>query len=129
MQAESRGLPPEVTGNRVQLQQVLLNLIMNAVDAMADQADPRILRIKSELQGPDHAVISVADTGAGIRREDVDNIFNPLFTTKAGGMGMGLSICSAIIEAHGGRLWFAPNDARGATFHFTLQINATADAA
>ena len=67
--------------------------------------------------------VSVADTGAGISPQDADRIFSPLFTTKSGGMGMGLAICRAIIEAHEGRLWFAPNSPRGAVFQFTLQAS------
>jgi signal transduction histidine kinase len=129
VQAELGGRLPEARGNRVQLQQVLLNLLMNAIDAMADQREPRILSIRSESYEPGSAVISVADTGAGIRPEDVDDIFNPLFTTKSGGMGMGLSICRGIVEAHEGHLWCAPNSPRGAVFYFTLQTNISAAAA
>jgi signal transduction histidine kinase len=129
VQAEPNGQLPEVRGNRVQLQQVLLNLITNAVDAMAARDEPRILSIKSELYDGNHVVISVADTGTGIGSQDIDQIFNPLFTTKPDGMGMGLSICRAIIEAHEGRLWFAPNTPRGAIFQFTLQSHNPAAAA
>ena len=71
----------------------------------------------------DGVMVSVADTGAGISSQDIDRIFNPLFTTKSDGMGMGLSICRAIIEAHDGRLWFSPNTPRGAVFQFTLHAN------
>jgi signal transduction histidine kinase len=74
-------------------------------------------------------MVSVADTGTGVSAQDVDRIFNPLFTTKADGMGMGLSICRAIIEAHEGRLWFVPNTPRGAVFQFTLYANTSAPAA
>jgi C4-dicarboxylate-specific signal transduction histidine kinase len=112
---------PEVRGNRVQLQQVLINLIANAVDAMAAKNDPRVLRVKSEPYEGDLVMVSVADTGTGINAQNIDRIFNPLFTTKSDGMGMGLAICRAIIEAHEGRLWFAPNTPRGAVFQFTLQ--------
>jgi signal transduction histidine kinase len=129
VQAEPNGQLPEVAGNRVQLQQVLLNLIMNAVDAMATRDEPRILSVKSGLYEGDRVVISVADTGTGIGLHDIDRIFNPLFTTKPDGMGMGLSICRAIIEAHDGRLWFAPNTPRGAVFQFTLQASTSASAA
>jgi signal transduction histidine kinase len=111
---------PEVMGNRVQLQQVLLNLIANAIDAMAAKDEPRILSVRSEPHQGDRIVVSVADTGTGIRSQDAERIFNPLFTTKSDGMGMGLSICRAIIEAHEGKLWFAPNSPRGAVFQFTL---------
>ena len=73
-------------------------------------------------------MVSVADTGAGVSAQDIDRIFNPLFTTKSDGMGMGLSICRAIIEAHDGRLWFSPNTPRGAVFQFTLRVNSPASA-
>jgi signal transduction histidine kinase len=126
VQADPNSQLPEVRGNRVQLQQVLLNLIMNAVDAMAAKDEPRILSLKSDLCEPDRVVISVADTGTGIGSQDIDRIFNPLFTTKPDGMGMGLSICRAIIEAHEGRLWFAPNKPQGAVFQFTLQTSNSA---
>jgi signal transduction histidine kinase len=129
VRAEPNRHLPQVRGNRVQLQQVLLNLIMNAIDAMAAKDEPRILSVKSEVYERDGVIVSVADTGTGIRKQDVDRIFNPLFTTKSEGMGMGLSICRAIIEAHEGRLWFAPNTPRGAVFQFTLQANHPASAA
>jgi signal transduction histidine kinase len=112
---------PEVSGNRVQLQQVLLNLIMNAIDAMATGDEPRILSVRAEIHEGDRVLVSVADTGTGIGSREVGRIFAPLFTTKPDGMGMGLSICRAIVEAHEGRLWFAPNTPRGAVFQFTLQ--------
>jgi signal transduction histidine kinase len=115
---------PDVTGNRIQLQQVLLNLVMNAIDAMAAKDEPRTLRVKSEVDGGVRVTVSVADTGTGISSQDADRMFSPLFTTKSGGMGMGLSICRAIIEAHEGRLWFAPNSPRGAVFQFTLQADS-----
>jgi signal transduction histidine kinase len=114
---------PEVRGNRVQLQQVLLNLVMNAIEAMAAKDEPRILSVKTQAHGPDRVVVSVADTGTGISPQDTDQIFSPLFTTKSGGMGMGLSICRAIIEAHEGRLWHTPNAPRGAVFQFTLHAS------
>ena len=123
VQAESNSQLPEVRGNLVQLQQVLLNLIMNAVDAMAANDEPRMLTVKSEPYEGDRVVISIADTGTGIGSQNIDRIFNPLFTTKPDGMGMGLSICRAIIEAHECRLWFTPNTPRGAVFQFTLQAN------
>jgi len=103
---------------------VLMNLIMNAVDAMAAKDGPRILTVKSEVYEADRVMVSVADTGTGISSLHSDRIFNPRFTTKPDGMGMGLSICRAIIEAHEGRLWFAPNSPRGAVFQFTLQANS-----
>ncbi len=112
-------LPP-ATGDRIQLQQVLLNLITNAIDSMAGVGGSRILSVKSEIHDGGDVSVSVADTGVGIGSQDVDRIFNPLFTTKPNGMGMGLSICRAIIEAHDGRLWVSPNTPRGAVFHASI---------
>jgi signal transduction histidine kinase len=120
VQVEPKEPLPQVRGNRVQLQQVLLNLITNAIDAMAATAEPRVLCVKSEPYEGHGVKVSVVDNGAGINSRDSDRIFNPLFTTKSEGMGMGLPICRAIIEAHDGRLWFAPNTPQGAVFHFTL---------
>lgn len=120
VQAEASVELPQVRGDRIQLQQVLLNLITNAIDAMAVRDEPRVLSVKSEMRGGDGVVVSVADTGTGIDSQDADRLFSPLFTTKSDGMGMGLSICRAIIEAHDGRLWFSPNSPHGAVFHFTL---------
>ena len=128
VQVEPNERLPEVRGNRVQLQQVLLNLITNAIDAMAVKDEPRVLCVKSEAYEGDGVMVSVADTGAGVSSQDIDRIFNPLFTTKSDGMGMGLSICRAIIEAHDGRLWFAPNTPRGAVFQFTLRVNSPVSA-
>jgi signal transduction histidine kinase len=105
---------PQVIGDRIQLQQVPLNLITNAIDSMANEDRPGVLSIKSEVQDGGGVMISVADTGKGIGSQDLDRIFNPLFTTKSGGMGMGLSICRSIIEAHEGRLWVVGNTPRGA---------------
>jgi signal transduction histidine kinase len=123
VQVEPSSDLPEVRGDRVQLQQVLLNLITNAIQAMATDSEQRVLCVKSEAQEGDRVVVTVADTGTGIGAQDIDRIFNPLFTTKADGMGMGLSICRAIIEAHEGRLWVGPNTPRGAVFRFTLQAH------
>ena len=110
---------PQVTGDRIQLQQVLLNLITNAIDSMADKDEPRVLSVKSDIR--DGGVkVSVADTGSGLGSRDIDRIFDPLFTTKSDGMGMGLSICRSIIEAHDGRLWVAPNKPQGSIFEFVL---------
>ena len=123
VQVEPNSQLSMVRGDRVQLQQVLLNLITNAIHAMAGEGEPRILRVKSETQERDTIIVSVADTGTGVMAQDIDRIFNPLFTTKTDGMGLGLSICRAIVEAHDGRLWFAPNAPRGAIFHFSLHAN------
>jgi signal transduction histidine kinase len=128
LRAESDGQLPPVSGNRVQLQQVLVNLVMNAIEAMAAEAEPRILSVKCAAQADNRVTVSVADTGTGIRSADADQIFNPLFTTKSDGMGMGLSICRAIIEAHEGQLWFTPNSPHGAVFQFTLLASPAAPA-
>jgi signal transduction histidine kinase len=117
---------PQVTGDRIQLQQVLLNLITNAIESMAAVDGARVLSVKSEMYDASDVRISVADTGTGIGPQDVDRIFNPLFTTKTEGMGMGLSICRSIIEAHDGRMWFAPNTPRGSIFYFTSIRSASA---
>ena len=111
----------EVRGNRGQLQQVLLNLITNAIESMSTNDAPRILRVKSESDDDHGITVSVADSGTGINCQDVDRVFNPLFTTKPDGMGMGLAICRAIIEAHGGRLSYSPSVPNGAVFRFTLR--------
>jgi signal transduction histidine kinase len=123
VQVEPQGQLPAVRGNRVQLQQVLLNLITNAIEAMAAKDGPRVLSVKSEACEDDRVKVSVVDTGAGISSHATDRIFDPLFTTKSHGMGMGLSICRAIIEAHDGRLWFVPNTPHGAVFQFTLRAS------
>jgi C4-dicarboxylate-specific signal transduction histidine kinase len=128
VQAETAGPLPAVRGNRVQLQQVLINLITNAIHAMAAADDPRVLSVKCEAHQQDGVVVSIADTGAGISSHDLDRIFDPLFTTKSDGMGMGLPICRAIIEAHEGRLSVSPNVPRGTVFQFTLRGNAPASA-
>ena len=128
VQVEPCAQLPEVRGNRVQLQQVLLNLITNAIDAMAMKDEPRVLSVKSKAYEGGSVIVSIEDTGTGISSKDKDRIFDPLFTTKADGMGMGLSICRAIVEAHEGRLWFAPNTPRGTVFHFTPHADKAAPA-
>ncbi|HEV3500027.1 MAG TPA: MASE4 domain-containing protein [Bradyrhizobium sp.] len=120
VQAEPNAQVPQVRGDRIQLQQVLLNLITNAIDSMAAKDGARVLCVRSEVQGGGSIIVSVADTGTGIGSQELERIFNPLFTTKSGGMGMGLSICRSIIEAHDGRLWVAPNKPEGAVFQFML---------
>src|SRR5262249_22194533 len=115
---------PRVKGDRVQLEHVLLNLITNAIDAMAAKDGPRVLSVKCNVHDSGGVVVSVEDTGTGIEPKDIDQIFNPLFTRKAHGMGMGLSICRSIIEAHEGQLWAVPNPERGAVFQFVLPAEA-----
>jgi signal transduction histidine kinase len=116
---------PMILGDRVQLQQVIINLVMNGIEAMQSITDrPRELVVRSGHDEPGQALISVADCGAGIAAENVDRLFSPFFTTKSGGMGMGLSICRSIMEAHGGRLWATATVPHGSMFQFTLPVNA-----
>ena len=110
-----------VTGDRVQLQQVLLNLIVNGIDAMKETDRTRELTISSR-PGGEHVQVSVSDTGVGLPAQQPDQIFTPFFTTKAHGTGMGLSISRSIVESHGGRLWAEGNPSHGATFHVTLPV-------
>jgi signal transduction histidine kinase len=112
---------PQIPANRVQLQQVIVNLIMNAVDAMSTVGDrARILRVKTEIHEFNNLLITVEDTGTGIDPKIINRLFDAFFTTKSEGMGMGLSICRSIIESHGGRLWMSPGQPYGSTFHVLL---------
>ena len=120
VQADKNEQLPQVRGDRIQLQQVLLNLITNAIDSMAAKKGARVLGVRSEVRDGASVIVSVADTGTGIGSQELERIFNPLFTTKSGGMGMGLSICRSIIEAHDGQLWVAPNKPEGTVFQFML---------
>jgi signal transduction histidine kinase len=114
-----------ILGDRVQLQQVIINLVMNGAEAMQSVTDrPRELVIRSRQDETRQVLVGVTDCGVGISDENVDRLFNPFFTTKSSGMGMGLSICRSIMEAHGGRLWATANVPYGATFQFTLPANA-----
>src|SRR6185437_14928008 len=113
--------PLLVEGDRVQLQQVILNLVLNAVEAMGSiQEEPRKLTISSEQTTANGVVVAVGDTGSGIHPEHVERVFEAFYTTKANGVGMGLSICRSIIGAHGGRLWAETNEPRGALLLFIL---------
>jgi signal transduction histidine kinase len=110
-----------VSGDRVQLQQVIMNLTMNAADAMSSVTDrPRLLRVGSKVNDEGSIEVTIADSGTGIEEAIRHRIFDPLFTTKSAGMGMGLSICRRIIEAHGGRLSAAPVAPHGTEFRFTI---------
>jgi two-component system, LuxR family, sensor kinase FixL len=121
LRTELAGDLPPVLGDRVQLQQVLLNLITNGIDAMSAVADrPRELIIRTEPGDDDGVRIAVQDSGVGVDAESAKQIFDAFYTTKSGGMGMGLSISRSIVESHGGRLRAVPNDGPGATFQFTL---------
>ena len=112
---------PLVPGDRIQLQQVMLNLILNAIEAMSGSSEAaRELLIRTEQDGPDGVLVAVEDSGPGLKPESLDRLFDAFYTTKSSGMGMGLSICRSIIEAHGGRVWATPNLPHGAAFQFTL---------
>jgi PAS domain S-box-containing protein len=116
---------PMTLGDQVQLQQVIINLVMNGIEAMQPVTDrPRELVIRSRENETQHVLVSVMDCGLGIATENADRLFDPFFTTKTSGMGMGLSICRSIIEAHGGRLWTTANLPYGATFQFILPLKA-----
>lgn len=115
---------PLVFGDRVQLQQVILNLMVNGIEAMNDVANqPRTLSLKSQKVDPDRVQVSVQDCGCGFESGQVEQLFEAFFTTKPGGIGMGLSISRTIIESHGGRLWATANTDHGATFQFALPIS------
>jgi two-component system, LuxR family, sensor kinase FixL len=111
---------PDVRGDRVRLQQVLMNLITNAVDAMKSKPQ-RTLTVRSSLQAPNMLTVSVSDSGTGIDNANKDSVFKPFFTTKQDGLGFGLSICRSIIQEHGGRIWGENNPTGGATFSFSLK--------
>jgi PAS domain S-box-containing protein len=116
---------PRVIGDQVQLQQVVINLVMNGMEAMAAVTDrPRDLAIRSSLHEPDQILVEVQDSGGGVAPGNVDRLFNAFYTTKPHGMGMGLSICRSIIQAHGGRIWVSSNagGAAGTTFQFTVPV-------
>jgi signal transduction histidine kinase len=117
---------PRVTGDRVQLQQVVMNLIVNSIDAMKDVEGPRDLVLTSQRADIEHVLVSVSDTGEGLPSQQADQIFKAFFTTKVHGTGMGLSISRSIVESHGGRLWAADNAARGASFHLALPTSVEA---
>jgi signal transduction histidine kinase len=115
---------PQVMGDRVQLPQVLMNLMVNSIDAMKDVDGRRELAIQSQRTENDQLLVSVSDTGVGLPPQQADQIFNAFFTTKSHGTGMGLRISRSIVESHGGRLWASANSPCGANFYFTLSTNA-----
>jgi signal transduction histidine kinase len=117
---------PKTKADRVQLQQVFMNLMLNGIEAMKDTGGE--LTIKSERTDDGQLLISVNDTGVGLPAEGADRIFDAFYTTKAQGTGMGLAITRSIVESHGGRLWATANHGRGATFNFTLRTKAEANA-
>jgi PAS domain S-box-containing protein len=122
IRSELTGELPTIKANRVQMQQVFMNLMLNAIEAMRDEGGE--LTVKSQRQD-DQLLFSVSDTGPGLPTGNVDQIFSAFFTTKPQGSGMGLAISRTIVESHGGRLWATANDGRGATFHFTLPTKVT----
>ena len=123
LRTELAGDLPPVLGDRVQLQQVVLNLMMNGMEAMSAVADrPRELDIATWKDQVDKIRVTVKDVGVGLEPPGVERVFDAFYTTKSQGIGIGLSISRSIIEAHNGRLWAARNDGPGATFQFTLPI-------
>ena len=117
---------PKVMADRVQLQQVFMNLMLNAIEAMKDTGGG--LTIKSQLNQDGQLLVSVTDTGVGLPPENADRIFDAFYTTKPQGSGMGLAITRSIVESHGGRLWATANDGSGTTFNFTLRTETGAHA-
>jgi signal transduction histidine kinase len=121
LETELAGDLETVMADRIQVQQVILNLVINGIEAMNGIMDrPRTLRVSSRIDGPGSVLIAVTDAGSGLDPAKMDRIFDAFFTTKPEGMGMGLSICRSIIEAHGGRLWASPNLPYGSVFQFTM---------
>ncbi|WP_169747046.1 sensor histidine kinase [Edaphobacter aggregans] len=115
---------PKILADRVQLQQVFMNLMLNAIEAMKDKGGE--LTITSRLNQEGQLMISVSDTGVGLPPEGTGRIFDAFYTTKPQGTGMGLAITRSIVESHGGRVWVTANEGAGATFHFTLLSEAEA---
>jgi C4-dicarboxylate-specific signal transduction histidine kinase len=119
---------PLILGDRIQLQQVILNLMINAIEAMNEVSDPRELSISSAQDDSRNVLVAVRDSGPGLDPRSLDRLFHAFYTTKAQGMGMGLAIGRSIVEAFGGRLWATPNVPHGAVFQFTLPIIGENDA-
>ncbi len=118
----SEALPP-ILGDSIQLEQVLLNLLQNAIEAMTNaEAGPQLVQVESRCEDAQQITVSVTDTGVGFAPDEVERVFERFHSTKPQGMGMGLAICRSIVEAHGGRLWGAANPDRGATFTLTLPV-------
>jgi signal transduction histidine kinase len=120
VKAEPNSLQPQVIADRIQLQQLFLNLVTNAIDSMAEKSGPRVLSVETQVRDDGGIVVSVADTGTGIDSHHVDHIFNPFYTTKVGGMGMGLSICRSIVDAHSGEISVSANRPEGTKFQIIL---------
>jgi C4-dicarboxylate-specific signal transduction histidine kinase len=116
---------PAILADRVALQQVILNLMMNAIEAMSSISEgPRALLVRSSTEGAEHVVISVEDSGPGLDSKSLDHLFEAFYTTKTHGLGMGLAVSRSIIDAHGGRLWAAANAPHGAVFQFVLPVGS-----
>ena len=114
---------PSVRGDRVQLQQVVLNLLLNGAEAMKNcRPNDCLLTVRTAHDGPENVVVSIQDCGIGLVQENLAQLFIPFYTTKADGMGIGLSIARSIVESHSGRLWATNNPDRGATFSFSLPV-------
>jgi signal transduction histidine kinase len=114
---------PLIQGDRVQLQQVILNLMINAVEAMSGSGEgSRELLVGTGQDASGEVLVTVQDSGPGLNPESFDRVFDPFYTTKPDGMGMGLSICRSIVDDHGGRIWASRCPGRGATFRFTLPV-------
>jgi len=128
LQSELADDLPAVTGDRIQLQQVILNLVRNGSDAMVDVDDrPRQLVIRTEQEDTERVRLTVRDSGVGLQPNSLDSLFDPFYTTKSGGMGIGLFVSRSIVERHQGRLWAEPNDGPGASFSFSIPCNQPAD--
>ncbi len=125
VQMELEASPADVAGDPTQLQQVLLNLMTNSVEAAASGPRRKQLTLRSERTADSEVLVSVSDTGPGVRPEHLNRVFDPQFTTKPTGMGMGLAICRTIIQAHGGRIWVSANSPHGAVFQFALPPSET----
>jgi signal transduction histidine kinase len=115
---------PSVVGDRVQLQQVVLNLLLNASDALSDIDDrPREVVVRTTRDEGDRVGVTVHDVGVGLDPQNIDKVFEAFYTTKSGGMGIGLSVSRSIVERHHGRLWAKQNDGPGATFRFSIPLD------
>jgi signal transduction histidine kinase len=115
---------PDVQGSRVQIQQVMLNLIVNAIEAMSQMSDDRRELLISTQAEADCVLVAVRDSGPGLSEDATERVFEAFYTTKSSGLGMGLSICRSIVEHHGGRLWATANVPKGAAFQFTIPVNS-----
>jgi signal transduction histidine kinase len=119
---------PLIRGDRIQLQQVIINLVINAVQAMATVVDhTRVVTVRTQEHQAHDVLVAIEDAGIGTAPEFLDRLFNPFYTTKPHGMGLGLSICRSIVEAHGGRIWACRNVGPGMTFKFTIPASAQSD--